>query len=128
MKLARLALVASALVFLVVGALFLVAPVRWGTTVEILLPTAMARTDFRATYGGFDFAIGVFLLLCARRAEWLRPGLLALGLAAAGYGGGRLWGILVEGGASALMLTFVSIEALTALVAFYLLRRLPHST
>ena len=54
-----------------------------------------------------------------------RHGLVALGLLAAGFGGGRLLGILVEGTASPLMPAFAAIEAVTALLAFALLRRLP---
>jgi hypothetical protein len=125
MTLARAALLFGAVVFAGIGLGFLIVPVQWAALVEISLPTAMARTDLRATYGGFDLAVGVFLGLCALRTEWIRPGLVALGLAAAGFGGGRLLGIVVEGTASPLMLAFAAIEAMTALVAFALLRRLP---
>ncbi len=124
MMLAKGALLFGAVVFAGIGLGFLVVPVQWASLVEISLPTAMARTDLRATYGGFDLAVGVFLGLCALRAEWIRPGLVALGLAAAGFAGGRLLGILVEGTASPLMLMFAAIEVASALLAFYLLRRL----
>lgn len=124
MTLAKIGLLFAALVFVAIGLGFLLAPVQWASVVEISLPTPMARTDLRATYGGFDLAIGVFLVFCALRTDWIRPGVLALGLAAAGFGGGRLVGILVEGTATPLMLTFVAIEIATALVAFYPLRRL----
>jgi hypothetical protein len=125
MTLARGALLLGAVVFAGIGLGFLIVPVQWAALVEISLPTATARTDLRATYGGFDLAVGVFLWLCALRTEWIRPGLVALGLAAAGFGGGRLLGVVVEGTASPLMLAFAAIEAVTALVAFALLRRLP---
>jgi len=119
---AKAFLLFGAVVFLGIGVMFLAAPVYWGSVVEIPLPTAMARTDFMATYGGLDFAVGVFLGISALRTGWVRPGLLALGLAAAGFCGGRLLGILVEGTASPLMLAFAAIEATSAAVAFYLLR------
>lgn len=125
MTLARAALLLAAIVFAGLGIGFLVAPVPWASVVEVSLPTATARTDLRATYGGFDLAVGVFLGLCALRPEWIRPGLVALGLAAAGFAGGRLLGILLEGTASPLMLSFAVIEAVTAFLAFVLLRRLP---
>lgn len=51
--------------------------------------------------------------------------MVALGLAAAGFGGGRLIGILVEGTASPLMLVFAATEVVTAVAAFALLLRLP---
>lgn len=128
MTLAKAGLLLGAAGFAGIGLGFLVVPVQWASVVEISLPTAMARTDLRATYGGFDLAIGVFLWRCAVRAEWVRPGLVALGLAAAGFGGGRLLGILVEGTASPLMLIFVAIEASGALLAVYLLRGLPRGS
>jgi Domain of unknown function (DUF4345) len=121
---ARIGLVLAALVFAGIGLGFLLVPVRWAAIVDIALPTAMARTDLRATYGGFDLAIGIFLGICALRVEWLRPGLLCLGLAAAGFAGGRLLGILIEGTATPLMAAFAAVEVLGAVLAFTLLRRL----
>jgi len=124
MSFPRIVLFCSAVVFIAIGLMFLVAPVHWASVVEIPLPTAMARTDLRATYGGFCLAMGGFFVICARRDGWIRPGLVALGLSAAGFGGGRLLGILLEGTASPLMLIFCGLETTTALVAWYLLRRL----
>jgi hypothetical protein len=125
MTLAKIVLRVGALVFAAIGIGFLVNPIEWAAVVDIPLPTATARTDLRATYGGFDLAIGVFLGWCALRTDWIRPGLAAMGLAA-GFGGGRLLGILIEGSATPLMLGFAAIEAVAALVAFGLLRRLSH--
>jgi hypothetical protein len=124
MRLAKAALLLGAIVFAGFGLGILILPVQWAALVEIQLPTAMARTDFRATYGGFGLAVGVFWGICALRVEWVCPGLAALALAAAGFGGGRLLGIVAEGTASPLMLTFVILEIATALVSFYLYRRL----
>lgn len=125
MKLAKWALLLGAVAFAVIGLGFLIVPVQWAALVEIALPTPMARTDLRATYGGFDLTTGVFLALCALRSDWIRPGLIAFSLAAAGFGGGRILGIVVEGTASPLMLAFAAIEITTACLAVYLLRRLP---
>ena len=125
MTLARVLLGLGALVFAGIGIGFLLVPVKWASVVDIALPTPTARTDLRATYGGFDLAIGVFLALCALRVDWLRPGLVALALAGAGFATGRLIGILVEQRASRLMLAFLAIEVASVLVSLYALRRLP---
>ncbi len=125
MKLAKVELAIAALTFLTFGLGFLIVPVQWASLVDIVIPTAMARTDFRATYGGFEIGMGLFLGACALRSDWLRPGLVALALVAAGFGGGRLAGILVEGTASRLMLIIVVLEWTIALVTLYVLRRLP---
>ena len=125
MKLAKAELLVAALVFLTFGLGFLIVPVEWAAVVDIVIPTPMARTDFRATYGGFEIGMGVFLAACALRAHWLRPGLVALTSVAAGFGAGRLVGIMAEGTASSLMLIFVVLEWTIALVTLYVLRRLP---
>jgi uncharacterized protein YjeT (DUF2065 family) len=127
MKLAKGLLYASALLLIVIGLGFLLLPVQWAAAVEIGVPTPTARTDLRATYGGFDIGVGVFLALCARRAEWIRPGLVAIALVGAGYGGGRLFGILAEGTASTPMLVFLGLEAVLVALAVHALRQLPRS-
>ena len=110
MTLARSLLWLSALVFAAIGVLFLVAPVTWARVVEISLPTAMARTDLRATYGGFDLAFGAFLAICAMNPAWFRPGLLGTGLVLLGFGLSRLLGIVLEGEGHRLMWTFLLLE------------------
>jgi hypothetical protein len=120
---AKLILLLASLVFLGIGVVFLVAPVHWAALVEIELPTSMARTDLRATYGGFDLGFGVFLALCALRPAWIRPGLAAMAIALAGFAGGRTYGILVDGCTSMLMPSFAILEASGSTLAFLAYRR-----
>ncbi|MDH3292105.1 MAG: DUF4345 domain-containing protein [Gemmatimonadota bacterium] len=107
--------------FAAIGVGFLSAPVAWARYIEILVPTPTARTDLRATYGGFVLAFGVFLGVSALWPDWTRAGLAAAGLALAGVAAGRLIGILVEGVASRLMYVFLFIEITGAVLAFYAL-------
>ena len=125
MALAKVLLRLGALVMAIVGIGFLAVPVEWAAIVDIRLPTATARTDLRATYGGFDLAVGVYLWLCSRREDWIRPGLTALGIVAAGFGGGRLIGMVIEGSAAPAMLGFAALEWGSAAAACIVLRRLP---
>lgn len=110
-------LVAAA--FAVIGVGFLWAPEAWARYIEIVVPTPTARTDLRATYGGFVLAFGVFLSVSALWPDWTRAGLAACGLALAGFAAGRLIGILIEGVASRLMYVFLLVEISGAVVAFY---------
>jgi hypothetical protein len=64
--------------------------------VDVAAPTATARADVRAQYGGFTLGLGVFLLLCVRRREWTGPGLLASGCTLSGFALARLWVILTD--------------------------------
>ena len=112
----------GALVFIALGSMFLIAPAYWAEVVDIAVPTPMARTDLRATYGGFDLFFGFFLGLCTLRTDWIRPGLVALGLALAGFATGRLVGFIVEGHADRLMIWFAVLEAGGATIALWLQR------
>lgn len=98
---ARGALVLLALTFVGFGLAFAIAPVAMATLVELEVPTATARTDVRAVYGGLELGLGAFLLWCARRRESVRTGLIAALLAFAALAGVRVVGIAVEGGATA---------------------------
>lgn len=123
MKLARALIFVSALIFVVVGAGFLFIPRQWAGILEISLPTAMARTDVRATYGGLELGFGIFLILCVVRREWIRPGLWALALTVGGFATGRLVGLVAEGTINNFMLFFLVLELAVALLAVFLLRR-----
>lgn len=123
MKLARGLVFASALIFIVVGAGFLLIPGQYADILEISLPTAMARTDVRATYGGLELGFGVFLVLCVVRREWIRPGLWALALGTGGFAAGRLVGLVTEGTINNFMLFFLALELAVTLLAVFLLRR-----
>ena len=124
MTLARVLLLLGALIFVFIGVVFLAAPVEWARVVQIELPTPMARTDLRATYGGFDLGFGVFLALCAFRREWLRPGLAAAGVGLAGFGLARSFGMVAEGAASPLMVSLAVAELSGAIAAGLSYRRL----
>jgi uncharacterized membrane protein len=124
MKLARGLVLASAVIFVAVGAGFLIVPKQYANILEISLPTAMARTDVRATYGGLELGFGIFLILCTVRREWIRPGLWALALTVSGFATGRLFGFLAEGTINNFMLFFLVLELAVALLAVFLLRRL----
>ena len=69
---------------------------------DISLPSATARVDFMATYGGFQLGFAVFLGWCAGRAQLIRIGLIAAGWALLGFATLRLLGILLNSGAVSL--------------------------
>ena len=95
---ARIVLWIIGLGFVGVGLAFTLWPLPMGRVVEIPLPTPTARIDFAATYGGFELAFGIFLLACARRTDWLAPGLWASTAALAGFALVRTMGLLAAAG------------------------------
>ncbi len=124
MALARIILIVTAVLFAVIGIGFLWAPTSWARAVDVVVTTPMGRTDVRATYGGFVLAFGVFLAVAAALPELARPGLLACGLALAGFAVGRALGLVAEGMLSGLMTTFLIVEVVGAVLSFYAYARL----
>jgi hypothetical protein len=106
----RLLLILSAAVYAGLGLASLVAPDAMARVVGIELATETARVDFRATYGGFQVGTAIFLLACVSRDAWLQPGIWAVLLTLAGFGGARAIGILVGGGADGMMLGALATE------------------
>ncbi len=98
---ARIILSLVGLAFVGFGLAFTLWPLPMAHLVEIVLPTPTARIDFVATYGGFEIGFGVFLLVCARRSEWLAPGLWASAAALAGFAALRLHGLVFAAGPAA---------------------------
>ena len=79
MILARIALFLGGAILAGFGVFFLFAPLEAAKLVQIIVPTPTARTDFGATYGGFNIGAGLLLLLCAFDPARVRFGLLTDG-------------------------------------------------
>lgn len=58
------------------GVSFFLWPEAMTSLVGIVLSEPSARTDIRAVYGGGEIGLGVFLFICARRADYESAGLL----------------------------------------------------
>ena len=91
-----LVLLVTGLGFIGFGAACALLPRRMAALTEMDLPSASARTDFAATYGGFQLGFGCFLLTCTRSPTWLEPGLVAAAAALAGFAGIRALGIVAS--------------------------------
>jgi uncharacterized protein DUF4345 len=126
MLLARAILWLLALGFAGFGAAYACWPTAMASLTDISLPSATARVDFMATYGGFQLGFAVFLSWCAVRAHLVRVGLLAGGWALLGFATLRLLGMLLNGGAVGLGLyAALAIEMVGTTLAFWGARRAP---
>jgi uncharacterized protein DUF4345 len=126
MMLARAILWLLAFGFAAFGAAYACWPAAMASLTDISLPSATARVDFMATYGGFQLGFAAFLALCAVRGHWTRVGLLAAGWALLGFASLRLLGILLNGGAVGLGLyAALAIEVVGTALAFWGARRAP---
>jgi hypothetical protein len=81
---------------------------------------ATGRVDLVATYVGFELGFAIFLALCALRREWLRLGLVASGLAFAGFGTARGIALALHHAEAATFLWYLlAAEAAGAAVSFW---------
>jgi len=125
MLLARAILWLLAVGFAAFGAGYAFWPTAMASLTDISLPSASARVDFMATYGGFQLGFATFLGWCATRGL-TRIGLLAAGWALLGFGSVRLLGILMNGGVVGLGLyAGLAMEVTGMLLAFWGAKRAP---
>lgn len=124
MSLARLMILLTALVFAAYGVGFIVAPLtmlEWATGAVVNTPSAII--DLRATYGGLSLAVGLVLYGLGRSQGGTPLGLRVVIALMLGMGGSRLVGMVVDGGANAVMYTYLVLEIAAAAFATWLLTR-----
>lgn len=83
--------------FVAFGLWLTVDPARGLATVGVSALNAAGLIELRALYGGLELGLGIFLLRCAMRPDWRRPGLWALLLGNGGIGLVRLAGVVMTG-------------------------------
>lgn len=123
MRIAQLVVWLSALTIGGFGLAFTLRPVAMAALVEIPLASPTARIDFSATYGGFELGVASYLVICARRATWVRPGLMLSGSALAGFAAVRLLGILLEPRVQPLLYILLLAEVAGAFLSFWAANR-----
>jgi hypothetical protein len=107
----RLVLVIFGLSFLGFGAAFLAYPGDMAAMVSLVLINSSARTDVRAIYGGMELGVGVFLLACALRRDFVRVGLFASACVLVAMATSRFVGLLLDGFWQPAQLFFTLLEA-----------------
>jgi hypothetical protein len=83
--------------FLGFGLWLTVDPAGGLAAVGITAANPAGLIELRALYGGLELGLGIFLLLCAARPAWRRPGLWSVLLGNGGMGLTRLAGIALSG-------------------------------
>jgi len=116
-KLALIVTAVSSLIFVGFGVAFMFAPATMSGLVGLTANTPTAMADVRATYGGCELGVGVFLALCLVRRSWLDAALVLQAIVLAGYGLGRLLGIASDGPQQIVTYVAFAVEATGVAVA-----------
>jgi len=111
----RILILLSAGIFIFFGTwLFAIPTALEGIGIKLTTPAAFI--DVRATYGGLELGLAAFLLVAQARPDWHRAALLLGALCIAGFGAGRLGGIILAGEGTPLMWFFLAIEVVISAV------------
>ncbi|MDB6063678.1 MAG: hypothetical protein JWM78_3781 [Verrucomicrobiaceae bacterium] len=125
MKVAKYYLVLFALMALATGLAYIFIPLQMTAPMEFGALTAPALADIRANYGGFQAGLGIFLLYCANTAR-IKLGLLAVLLIMTCVPLGRVYGFLVDGGATQTLLGVLAMEVIFFVLTLVFYLRTPN--
>lgn len=122
-RLATLVLLLSGLSFIGFGIWFFLDPLEPLLGLGGSIEGSAIPLELRAFYGGGEIGLGAFLLLCAMRADWYRPGLWLVLLVNLCTGLARAFALLGGGPPLPFFLAALGWEFGFALLAAVALRR-----
>src|SRR5262245_61101682 len=123
MSLTRLFLLATGVLYLVLGAAYLIAPAPLGTLADFDARTPAALIELRGFYGGQMVGLGAFVLLGVWRSSFVAPALLVTVASLGGTALGRVVGIFASGSLPGVVVGVLSLEVLGAAAALWLWSR-----
>lgn len=92
------------------------------------LESGTAVTEVRAMYGGLQFTVGLYFLLCGLRKTMTANGLLVSLFVFAGLAGARAYGLTVDGEDNGYNFSAVIYETVCGLLSVVLLRLISKQT
>ena len=122
-KITRGFLLLCGLSFLLIGINTFHDPLAAMAAVELNVNTVSALNELRATYGGLQIGMGLFLLAGFCCKAYTRPALLAQALIVGGLASGRLISIALDGQPNTFVQGLVVLESVTALISLALFLR-----
>jgi len=121
---AKIYLILMALMSIVFGAIYLFNPHSMTDPMGFGALAPAALTDVRATYGGFQLGMGLFLVWCLD-ATRVRTGLLLSLLTVGGVAISRGIGLLIDGDVTSVLQGTIIFEATLTVIALILFLRAP---
>ena len=125
MTFVRAVLILTGATYVGLGVSFFIWPEVMTSFVGIVLSEPSARTDIRAVYGGGEIGLGLFLFICARRADYASAGLLLGALSLGGLAFFRSVSIILDGPQPAITYGLLASELLGFALNVFAYRRNP---
>jgi hypothetical protein len=113
------------LITLAFGVAYLVRTKWMAAMTGIELPTAGARADYRAIFGGAQVALGLYFVRAATVPSWRAPAIAAIALFALGFGVARMGSLAVDRVRRHPQWWVGALEVLAGLIGLWLLAGLP---
>jgi len=127
MRAAKVYLILMGLMSVIFGVIYLIWPLSMTDPMGFgpLAPSAL--TDVRATYGGFQIGMGIFMLLCLR-PDRLRLGMLLALISVGAIAGCRAVGLVVDGAFTDVLKGTIGFEITLTVVSLILFLRTPDAS
>lgn len=126
MRAAKIYLFLMGLMSVVFGVGYLIKPDVFTGPMEFGTLAPSALTDVRATYGGFQIGMGLFMFWCARHDSRVYTGMLLTLLSVAGIAACRALGMFVlDGSPNDTLKSTLALEVTLTVITIVLLARTP---
>lgn len=125
MRAAKIYLVLMGLMSVVFGVLYLVSPATFTDPMGFGILAPSALTDVRATYGGLQIGMGIFMFWCCMGTGRLYTGMFFALVSVASIAICRAIGLVIDGDAIDVLKMTLAFEAVLGVVSLVLFLRTP---
>jgi hypothetical protein len=124
MKYTKFYLIGFGVLSMAFGLAYLLVPVAMSAPAGFGDLSASAKTDVRATYGGFQIGLAGYLLWAARAEKRFHAAVLLIALSIGSVLASRVFGLIFDGVLNDFHLSGLIVEVSLTVSAIYFLRRL----
>jgi hypothetical protein len=125
MRAAKIYLVLMGIMSVVFGVIYLVAPANMTDPMGFGILAPSALTDVRATYGGFQIGMGLFMLWCCLGSGRLYAGMFLALISVAAIAACRAIGLVIDGDVIDVLKYTLVFEVVLTVISLVLFLRTP---
>lgn len=125
MRAAKIYLILMGLMSVVFGVMYLVSPATFTDPMGFGILAPSALTDIRATYGGFQIGMGLFMFWCCMGTGRLYTGMFFALISVAAIAASRAIGLLIDGDYLQVLVFTLGFEVVLTVISLVLFLRTP---